>query len=430
MWIVADSLWTRSLARTLATFYEARNAVVKVANRDFIDFKEDDTVIFILETEESIWSSTTLGEVRIKNYGFCCVSDEAMKAKEKMIFWREAVNVTPVNTRVSRNDPLTFTMWMENLWMNIGSSITVTPNFVLSSTYANEVVAGYMNCKVLGHELMSHVSFPRQSFLVTFDLSGTGFEYRPGDHVAILPENQNGNVKKLLHRLKMNGSELVDVKNPINESESITVFELLKRYVNIQGLVNRKMLYQLAKYAEDPEQAAQLISISTDLAGDSEFAKLIKGNFALSDVLEKFSSINMSLNDILCVSPPMMCRKYSACSSPLKVETQVEILFTHLSFISPDGSEFLGTNSQYMKCLKVGDYVRLRMFKGKSLLFLKSVFFRFQRRRTIPWKQVFRHCIRCWSVYAARNWPALPLPEEIGAARQWINVPVLRSQTC
>jgi len=121
-------------------------------------------------------------------------------------------------------------------------------------------------------------------------------------------------------------------------------------------LASKKFVLACANGAACPQQKAELLGIANDSAKYVEF--ILKGRRSPVEVLARFSSVSLSLSDLIRSLPQMKLRYYSISSSPLKHPAHVHLTVAVVSYtVAATGITHGGLCSSYLASLSCGDEV-------------------------------------------------------------------------
>ncbi len=159
------------------------------------------------------------------------------------------------------------------------------------------------------------------------EIAAEGVEYKCGDSIGIVPENDSQVVTDIIATTKADGNKSVEFKK-----EKITVYELLKRKINIIHLTER-LVQQYATITGHPIPA-----------GRADLLNLIR-KYPVKNVTQ-FEEILVGLN---AISP----RLYTIASSPAAHEGEVHIVVAK-DVYAVNGENKIGLCSDYLGQLKEG----------------------------------------------------------------------------
>lgn len=158
------------------------------------------------------------------------------------------------------------------------------------------------------------------------EIVADGLEYQCGDSIGIVPENDSQVVTDIIALTNVDGNKTVEFKK-----EKYTIYELLKRKINIFHLTERLIQqYATTTGYEIPHGRADLLDILKAYPVKSA---------------TQFEEILVTLN---AISP----RLYTIASSPAAHEGEVHIVVVKDTFIVDDKKRF-GLCSNYISQLKL-----------------------------------------------------------------------------
>jgi sulfite reductase (NADPH) flavoprotein alpha-component len=159
------------------------------------------------------------------------------------------------------------------------------------------------------------------------EISAEGVEYKCGDSIGIVPENDSQVVTDIIAATNVDGNKSVEFKK-----EKVTVYELLKRKINIIHLTERLV----QQYAS--------VTGHTIPAGRADLLDLVK-KYPVKNAMQ-FEEILVGLN---AVSP----RLYTIASSPAAHDGEVHIVIAK-DVYTINGENKTGLCSDYLGQLKEG----------------------------------------------------------------------------
>jgi cytochrome P450 / NADPH-cytochrome P450 reductase len=152
-----------------------------------------------------------------------------------------------------------------------------------------------------------------------------GMEYQTGDHLGVLPRNNVDLIRRVMARFGLDAGTYVTI-NPsgggtythLPLGEPAPLLGILGACVELQDVASRSDLAVLARYATDPDEAAQLETMSSlDEAGREAYRERVAARRrSVLELLDDFPSCDLSFNVYLELLPPMRPRYYSISSSP------------------------------------------------------------------------------------------------------------------
>lgn len=159
------------------------------------------------------------------------------------------------------------------------------------------------------------------------ELEADGVQYQCGDSIGIVPENDSQMVTDIIQATNADGNKSVEFKK-----EKVTVYELLKRKVNIVYLTERLV------------QQYATITGHTIPAGRADLVDLVK-KYPVKNATQ-FEEILVGLNG-------MAPRLYTIASAPAAHDGEVHIVVAKDTFYV-NGKKRFGLGSDYLGKLPVG----------------------------------------------------------------------------
>jgi sulfite reductase (NADPH) flavoprotein alpha-component len=160
------------------------------------------------------------------------------------------------------------------------------------------------------------------------EISAEGIEYQCGDSIGIVPENNSQIVTDIIAKTNIDGNKSVLFKN-----EKVTIYELLKRRINIIYLTERL----IKQY------------------GDTMEYTIPAGRIDLLDLVKKYPIKNVGqFEDFLVTLNAIAPRLYTIASSPAAHEGEVHAIIAK-DVYTVNGEERFGLCSDFLKNLKVGN---------------------------------------------------------------------------
>lgn len=198
-----------------------------------------------------------------------------------------------------------FAGWCDSVWGSLGEAGGAAAAAVAA---APDQAYGRKNpfpAEVLENQLLSGDRSGKETIHVGLSLEGSGFEYQPGDVLAVLPRNAKDVVDAVLAATGLAANASVEIKGV----GRTTVGEALTTHLDVTGL-SRKVVSAWQKISG----ADKLAALLQDTA-KGEFKEWAEGRQVI-DLLESHPAENLNAQqfvDILRKLPP---RLYSIASSP------------------------------------------------------------------------------------------------------------------
>ncbi len=158
------------------------------------------------------------------------------------------------------------------------------------------------------------------------EIAAEGIEYQCGDSIGIVPENDSQLVTDIIAKVNLDGNKSLEFKK-----EKVTIYELLKRKINIVHLTER------------------LVQQYATATGHT----IPAGRYDLLDLLKQYPVKNAAqFEEILVTLNAMSPRLYTIASSPAAHEGEVHIVVVKDRF-EVNGKVKHGLCSDYLSKIKV-----------------------------------------------------------------------------
>lgn len=195
----------------------------------------------------------------------------------------------------------------------------------------------------------------KETLHLEFDIDGAGMSYEPGDVLAVFPHNAPDVVEDLLKASRLQGDEMVQVKNAGEKP----LAKALRENYDITAL-SRSVLTKLQE-ATGSEDLRRLL---TDEAKD-ELKAYMAGREIL-DAIHDFVPSGLSADALAGIFRKLPPRLYSIASSPLAHPGQVHLTVAAVRYQS-HGRERKGVCSTYLADrVQVGDRVPVFIQQNKN----------------------------------------------------------------
>ncbi|ESK91468.1 cytochrome p450 [Moniliophthora roreri MCA 2997] len=202
-----------------------------------------------------------------------------------------------------------------------------------------------------GHPVKRHIEFELPE----------GSTYRTGDYLAILPQNPNESVHRVLAFFNLSNEQQIIISSTgptsLPTDKPVSLFEILSGYVELSQPATKHDIRALIEMASSDEARSYL----QDLASSYQ-TKALGPRLSVMDIVEKHpEDIKLSLGAFLRMLPPMRVRQYSISSSPLWNPEHATLTISVLDSpsISDSSKTFLGVGSNYLARLIPGDRVQM-----------------------------------------------------------------------
>ena len=193
---------------------------------------------------------------------------------------------------------------------------------------------------------------------IELDMTGSKLRYESGDHVAVLPVNQENTVNKLAKVLEIEDlNKVFNLENvdPDDSKKSpfpcpTTYRVAFSHYLDISTHPTTHMCRELAEYATNEEQKKFLMELSSSsVEGKEKYKEWIKTeNRTIVEVLEDLDSVKIPADHLCELLPRLQVRYYSISSSSRMYPSHVHITAVLVDYKTPIGREVKGVCTQYL----------------------------------------------------------------------------------
>jgi len=172
-------------------------------------------------------------------------------------------------------------------------------------------------------------------------------EYKAGDHIGIVPRNEEEVVERYLKRLGMSGKEVVSVTDGQQAEHSLArenrVADLLAWSCDLTGKVKRSTMARLAELpGVSPVDKGFLKGFDVKAESKRAVVRLI-------DILEHAKSVQMDFGTFMNICPKTQSRFYSISSSPEMFRDTVHVTAAVPHSKTLFGEDFHGLTTNYLK---------------------------------------------------------------------------------
>ena len=193
---------------------------------------------------------------------------------------------------------------------------------------------------------------------IELNIADSKMRYESGDHVAVLPVNQESIVEKLGKLLGIENLDAVISLDNVDADDAkqhpfpcpTTYRVAFSNYLDITSHPTTHLCRELAEYAESEEDKNFLLTISSNTdEGKEKFKNWIKSeNRTIVEVLEELTSLQVPADHLCELLPRLQVRYYSISSSPKIFPTSVHITAVLVSYTTSVGREVRGVCTQYL----------------------------------------------------------------------------------
>lgn len=149
--------------------------------------------------------------------------------------------------------------------------------------------------------------------------------YNVGDHLGVIPQNSEYLIERVANRFNFERESYIRLRKQANRKtflpveQTISVYRLLRDYVELQEVATRQQIKTLAEFTDCPLHKIQLLALVGD---DGQSAarfreEILDKRKSVLDLLEEFPACALPF-EIYLETPPLRPRYYSISSSPLE----------------------------------------------------------------------------------------------------------------
>ncbi|KAM3420831.1 Bifunctional cytochrome P450/NADPH--P450 reductase [Cercospora zeina] len=245
-----------------------------------------------------------------------------------------------------------FDGWSDNLWKILSPNAAETES---QSTFevelstmsrASHLHYKLQNAKVLSNERVTHPDTAEKRHL-TLKLP-SDMRYEAGDYLAVLPQNHEQLVARVLRRFSLPWDTSMTITNgshaTIPAKQELPVSVVLAGYIELSTPATRKNKDILAQHSNVP---------------------LVDASGSVLDILERYPDVKIPFSTFLSMHPSLRLRQYSISSSPLYEPTEASITFSVI-----ESAAHKGTATSYLKSLLPGSTLQVAVKKSSAAFHL------------------------------------------------------------
>jgi cytochrome P450 / NADPH-cytochrome P450 reductase len=216
-----------------------------------------------------------------------------------------------------------FSEWYSELWSSLGDSLALSTEAATGATSEPRLRLTLENKQTTNPVVMSYRAHP-STLLANRELLGNGrsapgprsarhielelpagMEYQTGDHLGVLPRNNVDTIRRVMARFGLDAGTYLTI-NPtgggtfthLPMGAPAPLLGILGACVELQDVASRNDLAVLARYASDPEEAAELLTMSgLDEAGREAYRERVAApRRSVFELLDDFPSCDLPFN--------------------------------------------------------------------------------------------------------------------------------------
>lgn len=215
---------------------------------------------------------------------------------------------------------------------------------------------------------------------VKYDLKDAGLTYKTAANLAIFPENSAHDVDRAAKLLGLELDQIIHFEREIQHENPaqiklpfptpITVRDALTKFCDLTGELKKKTLTDLSKFAKNEAESAEL-ALFAKKDGVEKFKEMTEEQTTILDIIKKYESLEIPLDEIFFLIPRMQPRYYTIASSSLKYPDEVHIAISLTEDLLKDYTIKKGVTSHYLE-----SFFKSEDYKGKTnRIFIKDSLF-------------------------------------------------------
>lgn len=267
------------------------------------------------------------------------------------------------------------TGWAEFLpsyWTTVGAppdpneKLIPTPAFAMTEVTAKEIHPGHRAmppraklCDITFNERITPRDYPRSIRHIEFDMEGPGMNYLLGDALTIYPTNDPAAVQEFLDFYGLDGNKAVSISvagNAMPDERKNTMFEqplflrqVFEEVLDITGRPSKAFLKQLAKFASNPVEKAELELLVSDEGAERYAAEVAAETLTFFDLLKKYPSAKPTVEHLITLLPCIKPRLYTIASSSRAYPGKCRLTVVINDWETPSGKERIGLCTDYLE---------------------------------------------------------------------------------
>lgn len=206
---------------------------------------------------------------------------------------------------------------------------------------------------------------------IIYDLQGSELSYNTAANLAVFATNRDSDVDRALAGADGN-LEVTDAKYPL----PCTVREAFTKYIDLTGSVDKSLVKHLLPFVKDESEKNELQNLNL-IDIKAECTNVL-------DILDRFKSIEMTVDDKLKVFAPMMPRYYTIASSAVALPNKVRIAISLTDYETKQGRKFKGLVSEYYQKLYTEHFEGDKTGEVTSRIFFKDSLFKLPESTETP----------------------------------------------
>jgi len=195
--------------------------------------------------------------------------------------------------------------------------------------------------KILSKQLLVKDGSSKQTYHLSLDINGSELKYKPGDSIAIFPQNNPLLVQHILKRLSATGDEIITDKRT---GKQITVEKFLTYHANLSRVTSSflKVIFENENLLENKNKLNDLFQKENK----EKLLKYLAQNHPI-DVLEEYDVRDLTLQDVCAQFSPLLPRFYSISSAQSVHPDEIHLTVALYTF-THNGEQKFGVASHFL----------------------------------------------------------------------------------
>ena len=224
----------------------------------------------------------------------------------------------------------------------------------------NQNIQNHLNSKKLKIENIEELrqnTCNGSTLKIVLSLKDSNIKYNPAENILVYPQNKEESVNTILKYFDIKDSnQLINYKRLNINAESlnlpipsgITIKEALTEFIDISCHINKLILSKLIIYISDQNQKQNLTDIIND---ENKLSTFLSKNYNIIDFIQEYSSLKISLQDLIQILPTIIPRYYTCSSSYNQNPEKIEMIITLVKWQGPSKELRYGLTSNFFNDL-------------------------------------------------------------------------------
>jgi sulfite reductase alpha subunit-like flavoprotein len=286
-----------------------------------------------------------------------------------------ARRVLPMGIGDDQDEDKFETGWSEFLpsyWSTMGAPpdptehLIPTPAFVMSQVPPREVLPNHRAMPprsklvdITFNDRITPRDYDRSIRHIEFDLAPSGINYLLGDALTIYPTNDPTTVAAFLDFYGLDGDQAVSITpsgNAMPDERKNEMFEqplflrqVFEEVLDVLGRPSKAFLKQLAKFASDPKEKAELEELVSEEGGEKYASEIAAETLTFFDLLKRYPSAKPSVEHLLTLLPCIKARLYTIASSSRAFPGKCRLTVVINDWDTPSGKRQVGLCTDYLE---------------------------------------------------------------------------------